>query len=185
MAQPPSIGKKTPPSILQRFTIYSSMFASSEPLLTSFMLWGFGGKSKSGKGPPTPKKSPKNTDNLTRTRKNTNHSANTDKDGKDIEFRVLVKQGHVVYELLFFMVWNGWVRRNLGGPLLHQKEVNFRYSQKLSFQKKNILKVFLFKRGPLHFAVIRYGAFGQTIPCQGWKVSRWAKKKIEFRWITN
>ena len=96
--------RKKTPSILQRFTIYSSMFASSEPLLTSFMLWGFGGKSKSGKGPPTQKKSPKITYNLTRTRKNTNHSANTDKGGKDIEFRVLVKQGHVVYELLFFMV---------------------------------------------------------------------------------
>ena len=59
----------------KRFTIYSSMLASFEPLLTLLMPWGFGGKSKSGKGPPTPKKSPKNTEKIWRGPRKTDHSA--------------------------------------------------------------------------------------------------------------
>ena len=82
------------------------------------------------------------------------------------------------------MVWNGEWEEIWGALLLHKKKWNLRYSQ-VFLVPKNKPEEKLFKRGPLHFAVIRYGAFGQTIPCQGWKVSRWAKKVSRFRWITN
>ena len=169
MAQPPSIGKKHHQASLQRFTIYSSMFATSETLLTSFMLWGFGGKSKSGKGPPTLKKRPK---------KYRQFDAHTKKTPitRPIQAKMVKTLSLECWYnkdmsfMNFYFHGLKWLsEKKFGGPSFAQKEVNFRYSQKFSFQKK--LKKhpegFFFKRGPLHFAVIRYGAFGQTIPCQG------------------
>ena len=176
MAQPPSIGKKTPPSI--PFSASPSIPPCLHHLNHSWPRSCFGALGASlslAKAPQPQKKVQKNTDNLTGTRKNTNHSANTGKDGKDIEFRVLVKQGHVVYELLFS--WSEMVEwEEIWGALFcTKKEVNIQVFTEIILPKKTSWRFKLFKRGPLHFAVIRYGAFGQTIPCQGWKVSRWAK----------
>lgn len=182
-----------PPSIRKNHTSNRSASPSIPPCLHHLnhswprSCFGALGASLSlAKAPQPQKKVQKNTDNLTRTRKNTNHSANTDKDGKDIEFRVLVKQGHVVYELLFFMVWNGWVRRNLGGPLLHQKEVNIQvFTEIILPKKKHPEEKLFFKRGPppLCRDTIRSVWPDNTLPgLKGFKVSE--KKKSSFSWIT-
>ena len=77
------------------FATHTGGSIRSASLLTMLMPWGFGGKSKSGKGLPKPlqkKKDLKNTDYFdAHTQKKTDHSANG---GKDIEVRVSEKKGH-------------------------------------------------------------------------------------------